>query len=101
MCRRGRCHPQGGPFRAATRGGSSSRRKVIYASTQSESPEWGPCMVSARSLESCLKTGDVPVETQLLFGQDPARLLGFYAVRPLAFYLRSKDDQVTLRSGRA
>lgn len=52
---------------------------------------------AARWLQSCLETGHVPIETQLLFADDLAHLLGFYAVNPQGFHLRSEDDRALLK----
>lgn len=46
-------------------------------------------------LISCLEKSTVPLETHLAFGEDPRRLLGFYAIRPAAFNL-SREDRILL-----
>ena len=52
---------------------------------------------SAAWLRSCLQTANVPVQTELIVREDdPSRLLGFYALRPLAFNTLATDDQAIL-----
>jgi hypothetical protein len=46
-------------------------------------------------LGSCVEKKEVPLETYLAFGDDPRRLLGFYAIRPAAFAL-SREDTILL-----